>query len=569
MTSQNPPYPYFTGITYNSSFFSSTSSGLSQGQANLLYLQKTTTDTATATETFSAGLIASSVTTSTINSSGSGVDISIGNSQVAGKLNLGNGSNHAGQISIGSTSANPYISIGTGATGGSTNIQIGSTSASSLTILSTSSAITGALTATGAIQSNIFNTLTTAATLQIGAVTNTGAILISTINTGNTNASPAISIGADAGTKTIKINNNTNSVHCSSVDLQTSSINNIVNTTGDISLGDKQTTGITNIGTLATKSGAIHIGDGGGSAPITIGSASNTTAIGKITGGLVLNSSATTLGIALQSGLNIGYNYGGSGETDIINYRNTGTGGLNVYDQPTNPSALTPLLMGAFTATGIASTFPTGGLTTERVYTHNVDTENASATLYLGGTNALIVNIAGQNSRANTIAIGNSSGFTSATTINGTLTTTGLTTATGGLTVSAAITLPSTTYTPNVNGTQLGSIMSGTIITPITTSPFIVSTIAITTPGTYIFIWEYQIGATTLPSFSNMAVSGFNIISTGSYGYAGNVGSTPYATCTGSYPVVATATTYTLTYTYGTGGVGLSGTGFFKAIRIA
>lgn len=547
MTSQNPPYPYFTGITYNSSFFSSTSSGLTQGQANLLYLQKTTTDTATAIETFSAGLIASSVTTSSITSSGSGVDISIGNSQVAGKLNLGNGSNHAGQISIGSTSANPYISIGTAGTGGSTNIQIGSTAASSLTILNTSSAITGGLTATGAIQSNIFNALTTAATLQIGSSTNSGAILISTINTGNTNASPAISIGADAGTKTIKINNDTNSVHCSSVDLQTSSINNIVNTTGDISLGDKQTTGITNIGTLATKSGAIHIGDGGGSAPITIGSASNTTAIGKITGGLVLNSSATTLGIALQSGLNIGYNYGGSGETDIINYRNTGTGGLNVYDQPTNPSALTPLLMGAFTATGIASTFPTGGLTTERVYTHNVDTENASATLYLGGTNALIVNIAGQNSRANTINLGNSGGFT--TTIN----------------VYSPITL-GYTIAPAISG-QLGLKIAGTSF-PV--GAFTVSAAVSTitpTVGTWLFTWSVIGQSTAFPLPAYIYLNGANVNNTGVNGAMSALTSNKQCS-TGSEVVYCTATIYALTLVItGSYTVGISG--FFQAVRIA
>ena len=65
MSSQNPPYPYFSGITYNSSFFSSSSSGLTQSQANALYLKKTVSDIATASETFSGGILASSVDTAT------------------------------------------------------------------------------------------------------------------------------------------------------------------------------------------------------------------------------------------------------------------------------------------------------------------------------------------------------------------------------------------------------------------------------------------------------------------------------------------------------------------------
>lgn len=65
MTSANPPYPYFNGITYNSQFFntstSSSTGGLTQAQANLLYLQKTTNDTATALETFSAGILTNTI----------------------------------------------------------------------------------------------------------------------------------------------------------------------------------------------------------------------------------------------------------------------------------------------------------------------------------------------------------------------------------------------------------------------------------------------------------------------------------------------------------------------------
>ena len=66
MTSNNPPYPYYNGITYNSSFFSKNSTGsggLSETTANTLYLRKTTTDTATALETFTGGIKTNSLDT--------------------------------------------------------------------------------------------------------------------------------------------------------------------------------------------------------------------------------------------------------------------------------------------------------------------------------------------------------------------------------------------------------------------------------------------------------------------------------------------------------------------------
>jgi len=61
MTSSNPPYPYFNGIKYNSLFFTSSSAGLSQAQANALYLQKTVPDAASAIETFKSGILTNSI----------------------------------------------------------------------------------------------------------------------------------------------------------------------------------------------------------------------------------------------------------------------------------------------------------------------------------------------------------------------------------------------------------------------------------------------------------------------------------------------------------------------------
>jgi hypothetical protein len=63
MSAENPPTYNFSGIDFNPSFYvdESNSSGITQEQANALYLQKTIPDTATALETFSAGISATTV----------------------------------------------------------------------------------------------------------------------------------------------------------------------------------------------------------------------------------------------------------------------------------------------------------------------------------------------------------------------------------------------------------------------------------------------------------------------------------------------------------------------------
>lgn len=129
-------------------------------------------------------------------------------------------------------------------------------------------------TFTGGIATNSVATTSTSSNFTLGSSTNTGTITIATINTGNSNASPAISIGADAGAKTIKINNNSNSVHCSSIDLAGSSINNIAGATGAISIGDLQTdAGATiSIGGNAARGGNISIGQTTTAFTTTIGS---------------------------------------------------------------------------------------------------------------------------------------------------------------------------------------------------------------------------------------------------------------------------------------------------------
>lgn len=82
MSSSNPPYPYYPNIPYNPSFFNDTiQSGLSESVANTLYLRKKVSDTATALETFSAGVSTNSITNTSGNmtiSPSTGASLNVG-----------------------------------------------------------------------------------------------------------------------------------------------------------------------------------------------------------------------------------------------------------------------------------------------------------------------------------------------------------------------------------------------------------------------------------------------------------------------------------------------------------
>lgn len=245
MSSSNPPYPNFNGITYNSSFFPTESSALTQGQANLLYLRKKTADTATALETFNAG-----INTTTLSASGS-VDIT-GGLIVTGESTL---------------------------TAGILTDTINSlTAASSMSFGSDNPSRTG-------------NT-------NIGASNVNTKIFIDTSSTANTNNNPAISIGTSTSQKTIKIGNSadatSSSVHLSQLDIKGTQLNNIVNTTGNVDIATLQTTGILNIGSaVRTGTGVINIGTLS-RAPINIGTSA--TAIGTSIVTIGGTNTGTTIG---------------------------------------------------------------------------------------------------------------------------------------------------------------------------------------------------------------------------------------------------------------------------------
>ena len=56
----DPPTYYFSGLNFNPAFYET--GGITEAQANALYLRKTVPDTATALETFNAGIVTPSIT---------------------------------------------------------------------------------------------------------------------------------------------------------------------------------------------------------------------------------------------------------------------------------------------------------------------------------------------------------------------------------------------------------------------------------------------------------------------------------------------------------------------------
>ena len=104
MSSSTPPYPYFNGITYNPSYFSSSSNssgGLSIGVANTLYLRKKTADTATSFETFSGGISSTTIQAYNYDAVSSTSTITIGAGQTGvggGALSIGANASRTGPI---------------------------------------------------------------------------------------------------------------------------------------------------------------------------------------------------------------------------------------------------------------------------------------------------------------------------------------------------------------------------------------------------------------------------------------------------------------------------------------
>ena len=149
----NPPEFQFTGLFYNPEWWTATAGGggLTQDEGDALYLRKTVPDTATALETFSAGLIANTydlssaattknlfstqtANTNLFGSMGAGTTLKLGNQTTAQSVHVSNidcnghtinnaNSPAVGNLSIGSAQTTGDIFLGgSGRTTGAINV---------------------------------------------------------------------------------------------------------------------------------------------------------------------------------------------------------------------------------------------------------------------------------------------------------------------------------------------------------------------------------------------------------------------------------------------------------------
>ena len=330
MSSDNPPYPYYNGIPFNPSFFTSdtgTGSGLTESTANTLYLRKPVPDTASALETFNGGIITPSV------SSTGALNIIVPNALATDVLNVGVVSrNISGQVHHYSDGDNCVagagVHINNGANNASnTNIMNGNNTSGTLNLM----------TGTGTNAVNIGNsntTLTSVGVLRLNntgsATTNIGDTGLTTLNGANVNINTLngtdTTIGKN-GSGTTSLNNPT--VNLGRVGSSTTTVRglqvNISGTTNDI-------TGITNINGVGSTNGQL----------ITIGNAtagtttlnSNTLNIGNINTVSTIegyyvniqNLSSSVFNLATQASLGSLVNIlTGANNTGTFSLGNTGT----------------------------------------------------------------------------------------------------------------------------------------------------------------------------------------------------------------------------------------------------
>lgn len=162
MSVEQPPIYYFQNIDFNSSFYATET--FTETQANTLYLRKRTPDTATALETFNAGILSASINPITSSST-----MNIGTTTVAGNINIGTSSVRVGDINIGNgTTPSGDVFINNGSSNGTTtNINTGTTTSGQVNLMTGS--------ATGFVN---IATGTGSARVNIGSGTTTGLITI-------------------------------------------------------------------------------------------------------------------------------------------------------------------------------------------------------------------------------------------------------------------------------------------------------------------------------------------------------------------------------------------------------
>ena len=202
MTAVSKPLYWSVGVPFNELFWATSTGALTENAANLLYLQKTVVDTASALETFSGGLLTNSVGALAITS-----NLGIGTSQTSGILNIGTliTREAAGVINIGASGGLHTIVIDTSSlanTNAAPAIAIG-TSASVKTIKinnNSNSVHCSSIDLKGASINHIVANSETPITIGDGQTNSVGGLLIGCSAAGNVRTSAPIKIGADSTT---------------------------------------------------------------------------------------------------------------------------------------------------------------------------------------------------------------------------------------------------------------------------------------------------------------------------------------------------------------------------------
>ena len=348
--SEAPPTYYFSGITFNSTFYTSASGD---------YLTKTTAKQYFLSYPTAQGVESiSTLYSSTIDSGATSSALSIGPSQTDGILNIGSNSTTA-------TRTTGAINIGTNVFG-NTPINIGTTSKSTTTL-------NGIVNVTTKIISPTVESTTSGTSMYLGSNIDTGSLFLgSVISTGS------ITIGRESG-----------------------------NHTGAITIGDSQTSGIMNIATKSTRSGALNINNTSGQTnSINIGTTGTPVSITgntvSIDGALKLGTAQTTGTMEIATSATRSGNLfiaSTTGQTNNIYIGASGT--KTILDGTVSSNSLNGLTLGAAQTIGgiitsgsitIGGALTSGSMTLGGVQTTgdiNIGNKNATGDIYIGnGTNS-------------------------------------------------------------------------------------------------------------------------------------------------------------------------------------
>jgi hypothetical protein len=379
-------------------------------------------------------------------------------------------------------------------------------------------------TISNTVSTDTIDTISSASTLQlgilnaneilIGSALTTPQIVIDTLSTLNTNANPAIAIGTSSSAKTIKINNSTNSVHLSGLDIKGTGLNNITATSGQVDIAQLQTSGDLNIATNASRTSNINVGSVTNTGAISLQTASTLNTDGSPAISIGTSGSVKTLKIGSSS---VAQTVNIAGVSNAFNgttqHRiNPITSSNNLYIGSTQDSGL--LFLGAGDSVVRSGNIQIS-TTNNSTNTVNIKTGNSTTgdvNILNGLTSGGSVNIASGSGASQTTAVTISTGSTTGlVSIGNSATTTRiLSPLTYASTIGASYSsLPSRAVT------DIGYIYTGSAFNSTTpASGSTVSTITISTAGVYTISFAYYISATAKPTELYCVMSGGELFGT-------------------------------------------------------